>query len=66
MLVQNSVLKDPMSVNISGGRADRSYGIRINFPTDTGGGYYVMLTKVCNGTAKAQGLLVIGFFWACQ
>ncbi len=66
MLVQNSVLKDPMSVNISGGRADGSCGIRIDFPTDTGGGYYVMLQKVCNGTAKAQGLLLIGFIWACQ
>ena len=39
MLVQNNVLKDPMSVNISGGRADGSCGIRIDFPTDTGGGY---------------------------
>lgn len=66
MLVQNSVLKDPMSVNISGGRAVGSCGIRIDFPTDTGGGYYVMLTKVCNGTAKAQGLLLIGFILACQ
>jgi len=66
MLVQNSVLKDPMSVNISGSRADGSCGIRIDFPTDTDGGYYVMLTKVCNGTAKAQSLFLIGFIWACQ
>lgn len=66
MPVQNSVLKDPMPVNISGGRADESCGIRIDFRTDTGGGYYAMLTNVCNGSAKAQCLLLIGFIWACQ
>ena len=61
MLVQKSVLKDPYAVNIGGGRANGNCGIRIDAPMDTGGGYCVMLMKVWNGTAKAQGSLLRRF-----